>query len=528
MHASHVNYGLREGADEGEAAARRLCAALRIDLHVERPRRLPAGNLQAAARTVRYDAARRLRDRTGAAVIVTGHTRTDVAETTLYRLAASPGSRALLGLAPRSGRVVRPLLGLGRERVRELAVAAGLPFADDETNADPTYARNRIRAEVLPVLRDVNPGAEPNIAETRAELAEEAALLERVVLEALADAGADAGAVAISAAAMAGWEPGLRRLALRALAERAAGRHVPLGRGARAEIERLAARPRAARSSSAAAWSPLRVGIRSASRAAAEDAAPAPRRGRPGAPGRWRASATGRCAPSFIPGPVEPAGPDLATLDAESLEGALEVRTWREGDRIRPLGMTGTKTLGDLFTDGGVPRSLRRTLPVVTVDGAGRLGGRASPSPRTSGSTRDAERVAVLTARRARVAYTRERRACAAEWSRRRAIGETLVEADELQRRVAELGRRDQPRLRRPRPGDDRGAQGRGAVPRRPHARARDPLRGRLHGGLVLRLVDRLLRRRPDPQGPRRLDRRPRRAPGRGHRRFRASPCTTC
>ena len=103
------------------------------------------------------------------------------------------------------------------------------------------------------MLREVNPGAERNIAETRAELAEEAELLERVVLEALDGAGAGAGAVAIAAAALAAWEPGLRRLALRALAERAAGRQVPLGRAARGR-DRAArrARPRAARSSSAA------------------------------------------------------------------------------------------------------------------------------------------------------------------------------------------------------------------------------------------------------------------------------------
>ena len=69
------------------------------------------------------------------------------------------------------------------------------------------------------------------------------------------------------------------------------------------------------------------------------------------------------------PGPVEPAGPELATLDARALAGRLQVRTWREGDRMRPLGMTGTKTLADLFTDRGVPRSLRPELPVVTVDG---------------------------------------------------------------------------------------------------------------------------------------------------------------
>ena len=148
VHASHVNYGLRDGAAAGEAAARRLCAALRIDLHVERPQSLPQGNLQArprgrSATRPRPAAARRA---PAPAVIVTGHTRTDVAETAIYRLAASPGSRALLGLPPRNGRVIRPLLGLGRERIRELAVAAGLPFADDETNEDTAFARNRIRA----------------------------------------------------------------------------------------------------------------------------------------------------------------------------------------------------------------------------------------------------------------------------------------------------------------------------------------------------------------------------------------------
>ncbi|MGH2955164.1 MAG: tRNA lysidine(34) synthetase TilS, partial [Solirubrobacterales bacterium] len=219
VHALHLNYRLRAGAPEGEAAARRLCAALRIDLHLERPELEPGANVQAAARDARYDAAERLRVRTSADWIITGHTRTDQAETVLYRLAASPGSRALLGMPPRRGRIVRPLLGLERQRVRELAAAAGLAFADDETNEDRRFARNRIRAEVLTVLRELNPGTERNIAETRAELAEEAELLDRVVLEALDAAGAGAGAVAIDADALARFEPGLRRLALRARAE---------------------------------------------------------------------------------------------------------------------------------------------------------------------------------------------------------------------------------------------------------------------------------------------------------------------
>ena len=172
LHALHVNYGLRDAADDDEQTARRLCAALRIDLHVERVGRedLGPGNLQAAARAARYLAAERLRNRFGVTWIATGHTRSDVAETVVYRLAKSPGSRALLGMSPRSGRVIRPLLALSREDTRALATAAGLPFADDESNSDPGFARNRIRAEVLPALAELSPETERNIAETRAEL----------------------------------------------------------------------------------------------------------------------------------------------------------------------------------------------------------------------------------------------------------------------------------------------------------------------------------------------------------------------
>jgi tRNA(Ile)-lysidine synthase len=395
VHALHVNYGLRASAADGELAARRLCAALRIDLHVERPKGALTGNLQAAARAIRYEAAERLRARAGAELIATGHTRTDVVETLVYRLASSPGSRALLGLAPRAGRVVRPLLALERQRARELVAAAGLPFADDETNDDRAFARNRIRAEVLPVLAELNPAAQRNVFETRAELAEEASLLERVVLEALGAAGADAGAVAISASALTEFEPGLRRLALRALAERAAGRPVALGRARAAEILRLASQAEGGVVELGGGVAALCEAGFVRFRSAVLDAAPEPAALRlPGRVqiGEWEVRA------ELHPAPVAPAGPEQATLDAEALGGRIEVRTWREGDRIRPLGMTGTKTLQDLFTDCGVPRSLRRALPVVTVDETvvWVAGVAVSEDFRL---TPDAQRVAVLSAR---------------------------------------------------------------------------------------------------------------------------------
>jgi tRNA(Ile)-lysidine synthase len=62
-------------------------------------------------------------------------------------------------------------------------------------------------------------------------------------------------------------------------------------------------------------------------------------------------------------------GPDRAVLDPSALGDALTVRGWREGDRMRPVGLGGSKSLQDLFTDRKVPRSLRHTLPVVTSDG---------------------------------------------------------------------------------------------------------------------------------------------------------------
>ncbi len=368
VHALHVNYGLRESADRDERACRDLCSRLRIDLHIERAPGVGVdGNLQARARDARYAAAERLRVRTGGSWIATGHTRTDLAETVLYRLAVSPGARALRGLPARAGRVVRPLIELEREETRRLATEAGLPFADDETNLDLAFARNRVRAEVLPVLRGLNPGAERNIADTQGELIEEAELLDRIVLEALEAAGAGAGAVAIRAEALAGSEPALRRLALRALAERATGRAVPLGRRRAAQILRLAALPEGGEVDLGhGAQAVCEHGLIRFVVASEVDAAPEPAALRiPGSCrfGRWELRAEVRA------GPVDPAGPDLATLDAEALGEELVVRGWRQGDRMRPLGMTGTKSLQDLFTDRGVPRSLRHNLPVVTAAG---------------------------------------------------------------------------------------------------------------------------------------------------------------
>lgn len=361
--ALHLNYGLRPDSDRDEEIVRELADRLGIELDVERPH-LGAGNLQAEAREARYGAAERLRQARGADWIATGHTRTDLAETVLYRLATSPGRRALLGLRPRRGPIVRPLLSLGREQVRRLATDAALPFADDPTNAEPLYARNRIRNEVLPVLREIGPEAEATISETQAELAEEGEALERAASDVLSDSGADA-AGAIGRDALAPLHPAVRRLALRLLAERAAAARVALGRARADQIWRLLNEPEGG-------VVELGRGVEAQIEAGHVRFTTGP----PTAPVTATLSVPGVCRfgswevrAELSSGIPQAEGADLAVLDPAALGGALVVRSWRDGDRMQPLGLGGSKSLQDLFTDRKVPRSLRHALPVVTSDG---------------------------------------------------------------------------------------------------------------------------------------------------------------
>lgn len=358
----HLNYGFRTDSGEDQGSAETLCEKLGIELVATSVcLDTDSANLQAAARWARYDEAENLRAHRGADWIATGHTRTDLAETMLYRLASSPGRRALLGLPPRRGYIVRPLLALGRDETRRLAREAELPFHDDPSNRELDFARVRLREQVLPPLREINSGAEHNFAATWAELAEEAEALEALAAEALQQAGAPPGAVSLLAERLADLHPAIRRLALRALAERAAGRHVALGRDRAEEIWRLAEEPEGGQlDMGGGLLAVCEAGmIRFAFAPGAEPEPaelPVPGYCRFG---RWELRAELR------PAPVEPAGPDIATLDAGSLGTLLEVRAWREGDRMRPLGLGGSKSLQDLFTDNRVPRSLRHTLPVV-------------------------------------------------------------------------------------------------------------------------------------------------------------------
>lgn len=393
----HLNYGLREGSDSDQRTCEELAAELGVPIEVAAVEVDPgAGNLQAAAREARYAEAEGLRAEIDADWVATGHTLTDLAETVLYRLASSPGVRPLLALPARRGSLVRPLLDLSRERVRSLVEAAGLPFADDPTNAEPLFARNRIRNEVLPVLDEIAPAIEQTIAETRAELAEDLAALESLAAEALEAAGAGSGPSA-SAEALAAYPAAVRRIALRMLAERVAGAPLAVGRERARRVWELADKPEGGVVElGQGIEARLEQGFIRIARSGAADLADATL-AVPGSCrfGDWDVRA--EVAPP--PAGEGSAAAEVALLDPDALGGdPLVVRSWRDGDRMRPQGRGGSRSLADLFGEQRVPRSLRRSLPVVTS--AGRIAwvaglavdeGMAAPA--------GSDRVAVLTAR---------------------------------------------------------------------------------------------------------------------------------
>lgn len=217
--ALHINYGLRgEESDADEGACRDQCERLGVVLEVVAAQRPQSGNTQAWARDVRYLAATQTAQRLGAKVAV-AHTVTDQLETILYRLATSPGRRALLGMPVQRDDIFRPLLAAGATRDETAAFCAqrGLPWREDSSNGDRTYARVRVRADLLPALLAIDARAHDNVLRTAELLRAEGEVLDQLVDSELR------GRDQIAVDELSALGPALGRLILRRLAEDATG-----------------------------------------------------------------------------------------------------------------------------------------------------------------------------------------------------------------------------------------------------------------------------------------------------------------
>jgi tRNA(Ile)-lysidine synthase len=194
-----VDHGLQRGSAARAAAVAEWARPLVPHAEVLTVSVASAGGPEAAARSARYAALDAAAARLGAAAVLLGHTREDQAETVLLAMARGSGARALAGMAPVRGLYRRPLLELPRARVR--AAAAGLPVWEDPHNADPRFARSRVRA-LLPGLEEAaGPGAIAGLARTASQLRADAELLDALAADVLrkATVGAELDVDALAA-----------------------------------------------------------------------------------------------------------------------------------------------------------------------------------------------------------------------------------------------------------------------------------------------------------------------------------------
>jgi tRNA(Ile)-lysidine synthase len=216
-----VDHGLQR--DSAQVAARAAEQALELGLDPVLVRLVDVGagpgvgGPEAAARDARYAALDAVRRDTGAVAVLLGHTLDDQAETVLLGLARGAGASSLHGMAPFSGALVRPLLGIRRSITVAACADAGLEPWLDPHNADPAYARVRARQTVLPVLeRELGPGIADALARTAEQLREDGDALDRMVEETIEEIveHAEAG-IAISVGALLANPAALRNRIIR-------------------------------------------------------------------------------------------------------------------------------------------------------------------------------------------------------------------------------------------------------------------------------------------------------------------------
>jgi tRNA(Ile)-lysidine synthase len=140
--------------------------------------------LEASARRARYAALDACAEKTGAALILLGHTRDDQSESVLLGLARGSGARSLSAMAMRNGKYVRPLLAITREETLGTCAEAQLDPWDDPHNADKTFTRVRVRHDVIPHLeKNLGPGISAALARTASLLRDDADALDQLAEE---------------------------------------------------------------------------------------------------------------------------------------------------------------------------------------------------------------------------------------------------------------------------------------------------------------------------------------------------------
>ena len=368
LHVLHVHHGLRPEADSEAALVEDLGLRWGVPVTIERVHVVaePGESLEARGRRQRYAALAKWARALGASRVALGHTADDQAETVLMRMLEGAGPRGLAGIPPVRGPYIRPLIEIRRREIEAELEGAGLTWAEDPSNRDPKFLRNRIRHDVLPYLAAAY---NPQITEALCRAGALARALvddvERLAAQELDRlARTEDGGLVLSRAALRALLPDIageilrqalgrldERRPLRAWAQRALGRLAQSGSPAPFRMGRV--------------WLEVSGDYLRLSRGIAEPlrevVLPVP--GSVALPGAGLALEAREFErpDSYTP----PPDPWTVAFDRDTLPSALSVRGRRVGDRFHPFGAPGEKRLKAFLIDAKIPRWRRDHLPLL-------------------------------------------------------------------------------------------------------------------------------------------------------------------
>ncbi len=372
LHVFHLDHQLRPESAEDARFVAELAEGLHLPYtgrthDVARFAEERRMGLETAARELRYQELQLAAMQAGATEIATGHTLDDQAETFLMRLTRGSGVTGLGSIPPVRGNIIRPLIESTREQVMEWCGDRALSYRIDETNLLPDQVRNTIRLRVLPVLKELNPGAAASIADSAEILEGEDEVMQVLTAERFQEIACmrPSGEIGIDLAAFRRLPRALKRRILHSAAGPLGVDPSSITFGAVEEVlEQVGRGGRVEAQLTGNVWvweeyGGLIVGGRPKEAPSVErelkmeGSTPIPELG------VTLTSHTQVPLPSVKPDPM------TATLDKDAVRGALVVTPPRPGDRFRPFGMDGEKKLQDFFVDEKVPRRRRDSVPVV-------------------------------------------------------------------------------------------------------------------------------------------------------------------
>ncbi|QNH61431.1 tRNA lysidine(34) synthetase TilS [Hymenobacter sediminicola] len=361
---AHCHFGLRgDEADADEQFVRKLAKKYEVPYFAEFFQTKAFAeqegiSTQMAARALRYEWFERIRQTQGLTYIATAHHQRDAAETMLLNLTHGTGLAGLHGIPPKNGAIVRPLLGIGKPELFEYLVENQLMWREDASNDSPVYQRNRLRQEVLPVLRDIN----PNLDQTLQFTAERVGGAEEIVRRYVQDTAAEAQRT----------EADATYLDIRLLQKTAATTLVlhellrPFGFTFPVVKDIVAAFPA---ESGRRFESPTHRLVKDR-----EQLVITPKNLTKFGTHQLQAGQEVlkidglhlRLELQEVTETFEvPRGKAVAALDADALKFPLIVRPWQEGDWFMPIGMKGKKKLSDFLIDQKVPLNLKDNVQVL-------------------------------------------------------------------------------------------------------------------------------------------------------------------